>query len=143
MAKARLQQFALTAAMTLAAVNIWTGSPLLALWVGSKLQGTGPPKMSSVAVVAITMAAISLGLIRLLTILGRRHDRLTGRTPRVSAHAPWLRSMRGERPVYPGERADVTTLERILVLMVVLAVLAFEIWFLFYSGSPFDQRTGR
>lgn len=143
MVGSRLERLALTAAMTVAAVNVWTGSPLVALWIGSKLQGEGPPKMSSVAVVAITMAAISLGLIRVLTVLGRRHDRLTGHTPQVGAHAPWLRSMRGERPFYPDEKAYVSTLERILVLMVVLAVIAFEIWFLFYSGSPFDQRTGR
>ena len=89
------------------------------------------------------MAAISLGLIRVLAVLGRRHDRLTGHAPQVSDHAPWLRSMRGERPVYPGEKAHVTTLERILILTVVGAVLAFEVWFLFYSGSPFDSRTGR
>jgi hypothetical protein len=143
MAGSRLERFALTAAMAVAAVNIWTGSPLAALWVGSKLQGEGPPKMSSVAVVAITMAAISFGLVRVLALLGARHDRLTGHAPQVAAHAPWLRSMRGERALYPGEAAQVTMLERILILMVVLAVLAFEIWFLFYSGSPFDQRSGR
>ena len=27
--------------------------------------------------------------------------------------------------------------------VVVAAVLAYEVWFLFFSGSPFDQRTGR
>lgn len=83
----------------------------------------------------------------MLALLGARHDRLTGHAPQVAAHAPWLRSVRGERALYPGEAAHVTMLERILerilILMVVLAVLAFEIWFLFYSGSPFDQRSGR
>jgi hypothetical protein len=99
--------------------------------------------MSSVVAVVITMALISLGLIRVLTLLGRRHERLTGYTAQVSAHAPWLRSMRGERPQYPGEKPQITMLERVLVLMVVVAVVTFEIWFFFYSGSPFDQRSGR
>jgi hypothetical protein len=143
MVGSRLERLALTAAMVLVALNIWTGSPLVALWVGSKMQGAGPPKMSSVAVVVITMATISVGLIWVLTLLGRRHEHLTGYTAQVSAHAPWLRSMRGERALYPGEKPQITMLERVLVLMVVVAVLAFEIWFLFYSGSPFDQRSGR
>jgi hypothetical protein len=51
--------------------------------------------------------------------------------------------MRGEREMYPGDRLTVTTLERVLVVVVVLAVAAFEIWFFFFSGSPIDQRTGR
>jgi uncharacterized membrane protein YhaH (DUF805 family) len=140
---ARLQQLGLTVAMAVVAINVPTGSPIAALWIGSQLQGSGPPKMSSVAVVIVAMAAFSLGLIRLLTLLGRQHDRLTGLTPQVHMHAPWLRSMRGERPVYPGEKAQITALEWILVAVVVLTVIAFEVWFLLYSGSPFDQRTGR
>ncbi len=129
--------------MAVVAVNVWTGSPIAALWIGSQLQGAGPPKMSTVAAMVVAMAAFSFGLVRLLTVLGSCHDRLTGLTPQVQAHAPWLRSMRGERPLYPGEKVQITSLERILVVMVVLAVLAFQIWFLFYSGSPFDQRSGR
>lgn len=139
----RLQRFGLTAVMTVVAVNVWTGSPMAALWIGSQMQGAGPPKMSSVAVVVVAMAAFSFVLVRLLTLLGSYHDRLTGLSPQVQAHAPWLRSMRGERPLYPGERVEITALEKILVAMVVIAVLAFEVWFLFYSGSPFDSRTGR
>jgi hypothetical protein len=34
-------------------------------------------------------------------------------------------------------------MEYLLVSMVVLAVVLFEVWFFFYSGSPFDQRSGR
>ena len=139
----RLRRFALTAAMAVVATNVWTGSPLFALWVGSKVQGTGPPKMSSVAVVAIVMGAVSLSLVRLLALLGRRHEELTGRTAQVRRHVAWLRSMRGERPAYPGEHATVTALERVLVLTVVVAVIAFEVWFFFFSGSPIDQRSGR
>ena len=139
----RVQRLGLTAAMAVVAVNVPTGSPVAALWIGSQMQGEGPPKMSSVTVVVVTMAAFSLGLTRLLALLGGRLDRLTGLTPQVQAHAPWLRSMRGERPVYPGEKAQITTLEWILVATVVLTVIAFEIWFLRYSGSPIDQRTGR
>lgn len=139
----RVQRLGLTVVMAVLAVNVPTGSPVAALWIGSQLQGSGPPKMSSVVAVVVAMATFSLGLIRLLALVARRHDRLTGATPQVQMHAPWLRSMRGERAAYPGEKPQITTLEWILVATVVLAVIAFEVWFLLYSGSPFDQRTGR
>jgi hypothetical protein len=51
--------------------------------------------------------------------------------------------MRGERPLYPGEKAHVTAPERVLVAVVIVAVATFEIWFFFFSGSPIDQRSGR
>ena len=50
----RLERAFLLAAMAVVAVNIWTGSPLLALWVGSRLQGTSGLSMGAVfAVIAV------------------------------------------------------------------------------------------
>ena len=129
--------------MLLVAVNVWTGSPLLALWVGSRLQGSGPPQMGPVFVVIVAFAALSFGLMAVLSRLGDRYDRLTGQTAQVHRHVAWLRSMRGERAQYPGQHVQVTALEQILIVAVVLCVLAFEIWFFFFSGSPIDQRSGR
>jgi hypothetical protein len=51
--------------------------------------------------------------------------------------------MRGEREQYPGQSPRLTALERILVVMVVVAIGAFEIWFFFFSTSPIDERSGR
>jgi hypothetical protein len=51
--------------------------------------------------------------------------------------------MRGERPREQGKEYRLSALEEILVVTVVLAMAAFEIWFFFYSGSPIDQRSGR
>jgi hypothetical protein len=79
----------------------------------------------------------------LLGHLNRMHEALTGQTATVRQHTPWLRSMRGERPQYTGVAPTLTTLERILVAMVVTAFVAFEIWFFFFSSSPIDNRTGR
>lgn len=138
-----MYRVALTVAMAVVAVNIWTGSPIFALWIGSQVQGEGPPKMSSVAVVAVVMAAVSFTLVQVLAALGRRHDELTGNFSQVRTHVSWLRSMRGERPLYPGERPRITALERVLVLTVGPATIAFQVWFLFFSGSPFDSRSGR
>jgi predicted secreted protein len=139
----RLQRTALAAVMALVAVNVWTGGPLFALWVGSRVQSDGGATMLGVFAVIGAVAAISFALLRVLEWLGRRYDRLAGTSSTVRVHAPWLRSMRGERELYPGERVQLTMLERVLVVTVVVAALAFEIWFFFYSASPIDQRSGR
>ena len=139
----RLKRLALAAAIGVLTLNVWTGSPLFALWVGSRVQGEGPPKMSAVFVVALVLAAMAFVLLRLIAILGGRYDRLTGSTATVRTHAPWLRSMRGERERYEGESPSLTAQERILVVMVIVVVAAFEIWFFFFSSSPIDQRSGR
>ena len=44
-----MKRLALATAMTVVGVNIYTGSPMLALWVGSQVQGSGPPSMGAVA----------------------------------------------------------------------------------------------
>src|SRR3954464_14699042 len=129
--------------MLLVALNVWTGSPLLALWIGSRLQGSGPPQMGPVFVVVVAFAAISFGLASVLARLGDRYNRLTGQSIQVHRHVAWLRSMRGERPQYPGDAAQVTALERTLIIVVVACVLALEVWFFFFSTSPIDQRSGR
>jgi hypothetical protein len=139
----RARRIGLRIAMLAVALNVWTGSPLLALWIGSRLQGSGPPKMGPVFVVVVTFAALSFTLAWLLSRLGARYDRVTGQAAQVHRHVAWLRSMRGERPQYPGQHVQVTALEQILIVAVVLCILAFEIWFFFLSGSPIDQRTGR
>jgi hypothetical protein len=139
-----LKRVALGAVIGLLSINVWTGSPLIALWLGSRVQGTtAQPKMSTVFVMVVVLAALSLALVKLLTVLGAAYEAATGQQRRVRTHAPWLRSMRGEREVYPGERPRLTDVERILVVVVVIAVLTFEVWFFFFSASPIDNRSGR
>jgi hypothetical protein len=138
-----VRRIALVSLIGLASLNLWTGGPALALWVGSRAQGSGPTKMTSVLVVVLVLGGVSLGLIRLIALLQSAYEKQTGTAPQVRAHTPWLRSMRGERPVYPGERSRLTAPERTLVAVVIVAVVVFEIWFFFFSGSPIDQRSGR
>jgi hypothetical protein len=129
--------------MTIVGLNVWTGGPLLALWIGSRAQGSGPPTMTAVFVVVIALAVVSLALMWVLGRLNRAYEEMTGQTATVRQHTPWLRSMRGERPQYTGVEPTLTTFERILVGMVVVAFVVFEIWFFFFSASPIDSRTGR
>jgi hypothetical protein len=142
-AKLQLKRAGLVSLMTVLTMNVWTGSPLMALWVGSRVYTAGASTMAAFGTVFVTMLAISLVLVQLLSRLGTVYDSVTGRRPAARRHTPWLRSMRGDRPHEQGEEYRLTALEKILVVSVVLAVVAFEIWFFFYSGSPIDQRSGR
>jgi hypothetical protein len=123
--------------MALASVNIWTGSPLLAVWVGSQVQqAQGQPSMLAVFVVVVVLAVLVLALATALSSLSATYDRLTGRPPAPRQPAPWLRSMRAERQSEVAKEHGLNGMERILVVTVVGAAIAFEVWFFFFSGSP-------
>ena len=137
-----LKRTALLCAMALLSVNIWTGAPLLALWIGSRVQGDEGPSMLPFAVAGASMLALCLMMVAALSVLGARYDDLVGRKqPR--AQAPWLRSLRGDRPhtIRPGE--TISALDKLLIVCVVLCTAAFEIWFFFFSGSPIGGNPSR
>jgi hypothetical protein len=132
---ARVQRAALLAAMAVVAINIWTGSPLLALWIGSRIQGDSSVSMGAVFAVIACLVVTSLLLVRLLGVLGARHDRLMGLPEAPRRQQPWLRSLSGERASEQRRRARVSALDAVLVATVVLAAAAFEVWFFFFSGA--------
>jgi hypothetical protein len=129
--------------MAVVTFNIWTGGPLLALWIGSRVQGSGPPSMVAVGLTAVSLGVISYAMVRLLARIDALYARLAGRGSSVSRHVPWLRSMRGERPHQQSHVHELSPLEIILIACVVLVVALFEVWFFFYSPSPIDQHSGR
>ncbi|MEA2424405.1 MAG: hypothetical protein QOH13_815 [Thermoleophilaceae bacterium] len=139
----RLKRVALVCLMALATLNIWTGGPLLALWIGSRVQGSGPPDMLAIAAAAVALGVVSYALVKLLARLDALYARAAGRPSSVRRHVPWLRSMRGERPHIQKHASDLSPLEVVLVVSVVIVIALFEVWFFFYSGSPIDQRSGR
>jgi hypothetical protein len=82
--------------------------------------------------------------VQLLAILGERYERVSGIQRSVHRQLPWLRSMRGERPHDPsGSAPALTAPDYVLVVVVIACLIAFEIWFFFFSSSPIDQRSGR
>ncbi len=140
----RLRPILLAAAMAFLALNVWTGSPLLAVWLGSKVQGEeSQPSMGAYAVVILALIAFSWGLYQLLKRVMSAYQDATGTTPTVRTHAPWLRSMRGERPDYRDSAARISGAEKIVVVTVLIAATAFEIWFFFFSGSSIGGGGGR
>jgi hypothetical protein len=140
----RLKRIILAAAMAFLALNVWTGSPLLAVWLGSRVQGEqSEPSMTALVVVIVSLVAFSLALYQLLKLTMRAYQEATGSAPTMRTHAPWLRSMRDERREHAATKAGTSGAERIVVVMVVVVAVAFEVWFFFLSGSPIGGGGGR
>ena len=137
-----VKRLAIAAAAAVAGVNVWTGAPLLALWVGSRFEGWIHSRdpgngvtMRAVFVVVIVLAALELVLVFALGHFTAAYDELTGRPPEARRTSPWLRSMRGEREEFARRRHGISAIERILVVSVVGAVLVAEYWFFFLARS--------
>ena len=129
------QRILLVSASALCAINIWTGAPLLAVWVGSQAAAGSRLSMGAVGVVIIVLAVSCLLLTMALSWLSARYDEVTGRPAAARRTSPWLRSMRGEREETARKRHGISPVERVVVIAVVLGVLAFEVWFFFFAGS--------
>ena len=138
--KVRLERVGLVAAMGVVTLNIWTGAPLLGLWVGSRVAPDSGISMFAFFVVAVVIGATAWVLLRLLGRLQAAHARLAGR-PVARRQTTWLRAMSGERsPGRGGEAPPLTATDYVVVAMVVLAVAAFEVWFFFFAGSSLGSR---
>lgn len=121
------------AALTaLATVNVWTGCPLLALWVGSRAVGTGELSMAAVVVVLVVLALLEGAMLLLLAWLTNAYDELVG-VRRTEMEVAWIRRLCAS-PQSPIARRSVelTSLEGIVVINVYVAVLASVGW---YVGS--------
>jgi hypothetical protein len=139
-----VKRFGLAALMAFLALNVWIGSPLLALWIGSRIQGdASQPSMGALAAVLLCLIVFSVLLYQALKRVTYAYQEATGTLPTVRTHAPWLRSMRGERPGYSGGSARITGAERIVIVVVIVAAVAFEVWFFFFSGSSIGGSSGR
>jgi hypothetical protein len=139
----RLKRTALAVGTALVSINIWTGAPLLAIWVGSRFEGWvggsgtgGGTSMRAVFVLIAVLALLELALTLALARMSAAYDDLSERPGAARRTSPWLRSMRGEREEVARKREGISGIERILVISVVAAALAFEIWFFFFAGSP-------
>jgi hypothetical protein len=130
-----LKRAAMAGATAFLTVNIWTGAPLLALWVGSQAVGERTLSFAAVCLVVVVLAGLAFALAVALTRLNDIYDELTGRT-RTERRATWLRSMRAEAEGDTSQRERATLLERIVVINVYLAVIALVAWYVFFAAAP-------
>jgi hypothetical protein len=134
-----LKRTAMAAATAFLAINIWTGAPLIALWVGSQVVGQTVLSMKAVFVVVVVLAALVFAMAIALAWLNDAYARLTGQ-PNRERRLTWLRSMnvQDDDEMLVGMR--VSLLERIVVASVYMAVAAFLVWFFLFAGSPLPGR---
>jgi hypothetical protein len=128
-----IKRIILAAITALLAVNLYTGAPLFAVWVGSRVQGGTGLTMTTVAVVIGTLIACVTLLVMGLQWTEAAYKRTTGEVQKRRT-ASWMRSMRDERAEI-AERRPLTGFEKILVVCVVFAVIGFEAWFFLFAGS--------
>ena len=131
-----LKKTGLVAASALCSINMWTGAPLLAVWVGSKVQGNlNNLSMTAILAVVVVLGGLVFLLAWAVSWLNAKYDEVTGRPQGARHTSPWLRSMRDEREADTRQKYRISPVERVLVISVILAVLAFEVWFFFFAGS--------
>ena len=131
----------IVAASALCSINVWTGAPLFAIWVGSKVQGNlNNISMTALFSVVLILTVSVFGLGYLLSWLNAKYDEITGRPPAARRTSPWMRSMRDERVEDVQRKYGIGGVERIVVICAVLGVLAFELWFFFFAGSSLPNQ---
>jgi hypothetical protein len=130
-----LKRLAIVVATALATVNLWTGAPLLAVWVGSQVQGGRVISLRGVVTVLVVLAVLAFLLGWVLAWLSAKYDELVGRPPTLARTSPWQRRMRGELDEHLRTRYALSAPERVVAASVIAGVLAFEVWFFFFAGS--------
>jgi hypothetical protein len=128
-----LKRVSMAGATAFLAINLWTGAPLLAVWVGSQVGSQTTLTMTAAFVVLVVLAALVAAMALALTWLNNTYDELVGR-PRAERRTAWLRSMRAEAEGHISQRAGVTLLERIVVTNVYVVVIGFMVWLVFFAG---------
>jgi hypothetical protein len=128
-----LARIGLGAATVIVGLNLWTGLPLLALWVGSQAAGGSVLSMTGVVVAVVSLAALLTAGVIVLSRISVGYDRLIGRPAPVRQPAPWLLSINAATAQPEQGRQPINAVEAIIVTLVVVAVVAFEIWFFFLA----------
>lgn len=130
-----VERVLLAGATAFLAINLWTGAPLVALWVGARVAGQQSLSMAAVAICLSVLGALVYGMGWALIRLGERYNRLTGR-PEGERRLRWLRSFSVQDGDPSEHRDSGSLLERIVMASVYIAVLAFLVWFFAFAGSP-------
>lgn len=127
-----LKRVAMAGMTALVTVNVWTGCPLLALWVGSRAVGTGELSMAAVVVVLVVLGLLEFAMMLVLAWLTDIYDELIG-LQRPEQSATWIRRLCAPESAGLDRRLQITTLEGIVVINVYVAVTTLVAWYLFFA----------
>lgn len=121
----------LVAVMAVGSVVMWLVSPVVWLWIASRMTDSSQPSLGPYLLVLVGMVLTAVALGKLLGMVNRTHMRVTGRLHDKREHSTWNRSMRGERR----STNDRGVLEQVMAISVSCALVLFGIWFFAFAGS--------
>jgi uncharacterized membrane protein (DUF485 family) len=129
-----LKRAAMAWVTALVTVNVWTGCPLLALWVGSHAVSS-ELSMAAVVVALIVMGVLELAMVLVLSWLTNVYDEMIG-LQRSEHQATWMRRLCAPESAGLNRRLGISSLEGIVVINVYVAVTALLVWYLFFAAHP-------
>jgi hypothetical protein len=130
-----LKRAAVAGVTALITVNIWTGCPLLALWVGSQAVGTRALSMAAVGVVLVVLGLLEFVMVVALAWLTNIYDELIG-LRRPELRATWTRRLCAPEAAGLSQKLEITSLEGIVVINVYVSVITLVIWYVFFAPHP-------
>jgi hypothetical protein len=119
-------------------VSTAVGIPLAWVWIASQLAGTKRDITPSLALLITTGILISYWAALVVGSRLRGHWVSGAEQQARSRRMSWNRSFRDE----PRHAADDETdpVERLFVIVGVIGIIAFEVWFFFFAGSPLPNQ---
>jgi uncharacterized membrane protein YgcG len=126
-----LAGFGLVLVMAVGSIVMWLVSPIVWLWIASRMTSSSQPSLGPYLLVLVGMVLTAVVIGKFLGVVNRAHMRVTGRLTNKRDHATWNRSMRGERKA----ANDRGVLEQVMLISVACALVLFGVWFFTLAGS--------
>lgn len=92
-----LGRIVLGATTVILSLNLCTGLPVLALWLGSQTTGDQPFSMTGIVAALIALAILEAISLMALDRISTTYDGMIGRPPPVHQPAPWLSACERQR----------------------------------------------
>jgi quinol-cytochrome oxidoreductase complex cytochrome b subunit len=122
---------------TAVAIAAAAGIPLVWIWLASELAGTERDLTPSLAVFIATGILVSYWLALLVGSWIRGRMVAPGEERARVTRRSWNRSF-SDAPRPGDQRID--PIERLFIVVAMIAIIAFEIWFFFYAGDPLPSQ---
>jgi hypothetical protein len=115
-----------------AVVVIALGVPLFWVWIASQAAGNESAVTPSLAIFITTGILISYWVVLIVGMWVRGHWVSEEEDRTKMRRMSWNRSFRDE----PYQTGESDPIEVVFVATAVIGIIAFEIWFFFFAGSP-------
>lgn len=125
-----------TAVTLVAAALIALGVPLVWVWIASKLAGNERDVTPSLALLITTGILVSYWIVLVIGTWIRGHWVSQEEQRTKLRRMSWNRSFRDE----PHQTGKSDPVEVVFVVTALIAIVLFEVWFIFWAGSPLPNQ---